>query len=368
MISNTKRKDINMTRIDAVTAKMKSEGLSQLVITDYDAIYYLTGEMQHCGERFYALLLKDDGSYKLFLNKLFTNLAIKDEDVVFFTDNVKGAELLAKYTDHDKPLGLDKKMCAEFVLQLQGCAAGSDYLNGSYIIDTIRAIKDKHEQELMIKASQLNDAGMLEIKKYVKEGVTEKELADKLLEIYLAEGCDGFSFPPIVSFGDHAADPHHEPDDTKLEKNQCVLFDIGCLKDGYCADMTRTFYFGEPSEEEKLIYELVKKANASAEAMIKPGVRFCDIDAAARNVIEAGSYGEYFTHRLGHSIGREVHEWGDVSGVNENTVVPGMTFSCEPGIYLPGRYGVRIEDLCLVTEDGVKILNSVSKEMEIIKA
>ena len=355
-----------MTRIETVAAEMKKAGLTQIIVTDPDAVFYLTGEMQHCGERFYALLLKDDGKYTLFLNKLFTNTVIADEFVVRFTDNVKGAELVAKYTDSSKPLGLDKKMCAEFVLQLQKIGAGSEYVNGSVIIDTLRAVKDENEKQLMINASKLNDAGMLELKKYIREGVTEKELADKLLEIYLAEGAEGHSFPPIVSFGAHAADPHHEPDDTKLTKNQCVLFDIGCMKDGYCADMTRTYYFGEPNEEEKKIYELVKRANLTAEAMIKPGVRFCDIDAAARNVIEEAGYGEYFTHRLGHSIGREVHEYGDVSGVNENRVVPGMTFSCEPGIYLPGKYGVRIEDLCMVTEDGVKILNSVSKEMEII--
>ncbi|MDO4459353.1 MAG: Xaa-Pro peptidase family protein [Clostridia bacterium] len=351
-------------RLMTLAEKMRESGLTQTVITDSDAIYYLTGEMQHCGERFLALLVKDNGGATLFLNKLFINTLIPNEEIVWFTDNVRGAQLVANYTDHSKPLGLDKNMRAEFVLQIMGVNAGSEYVNGSLLVDSMRAVKDEHERQLMINASILNDKGMTEIKKYVKEGVTEKELADKLLEVYLSLGADGFSFPPIVSFGAHAADPHHEPDDTKLEKNQCVLFDIGCAKDGYCADMTRTYYFGEPTEEEKKIYALVKKANESAEAMIKPGVRFCDIDAAARSVIEEAGYGEYFTHRLGHSIGREVHEYGDVSGVNENCVVEGMTFSCEPGIYLPGKYGVRIEDLCMVTADGVKILNSVSKEME----
>ncbi len=294
-----------MSRIDNVTKKMKEEGLTQLLLTDSDAIFYLTGEMQHCGERFLGLLLKDDGSYKLFLNKLFYNNVIPLEDVVYFTDNTNGASLAAEYTDHTKPLGIDKNMRAEFVLKLQESGAASSYVNGSEIVDMFRAIKDEHEQQLMINASVLNDQAMLKIKTFVKEGVTEIELADKLGEIYTEMGAEGFSFPPIVSFGAHAADPHHEPDETVLTKNQCVLFDIGCVKDGYCSDMTRTYYFGEPSEEEKKIFAIVKKANESAEAMIKPGVRFCDIDAAARNVIEEAGYGEYFTHRLGHSIGRE---------------------------------------------------------------
>lgn len=355
-----------MSRIDNVTAKMKEEDLTQLLLTDSDAIFYLTGEMQHCGERFLGLLLKDDGSYKLFLNKLFYNNVIPLEDVVYFTDNTNGASLAAEYTDHTKPLGIDKNMRAEFVLKLQEAGAASSYVNGSEIVDMFRAIKDEHEQQLMINASILNDKAMLKIKTFVKEGVTEIELAEKLGEIYTEMGAEGFSFPPIVSFGAHAADPHHEPDETALTKNQCVLFDIGCVKDGYCSDMTRTYYFGEPSEEEKKIFAIVKKANESAEAMIKPGVRFCDIDATARKVIEDAGYGEYFTHRLGHSIGRECHEHGDVSGINEAKVVPGMTFSCEPGIYLPEKYGVRLEDLCLVTEDGVKILNAVPKEIEVI--
>ena len=133
---------------------------------------------------------------------------------------------------------------------------------------------------------------------------------------------------------------------------------MGGRRRNYCSDMTRTFFWGDPDEETARIYDIVRRANEAAEALIAPGVRMCDLDRAARDVIENAGYGKYFTHRLGHSIGLQDHEPGDVSLVNEQVVEPGMTFSIEPGIYLPGRTGVRIEDLALVTESGVEILNA----------
>ena len=358
---------LNKTRINSVMEKMKEQNLSQMLLTDSYAIDYLMGEMILPGERFLALLLKTDGTVRLFLNRLFTVEKIPQELVVYYSDEERGALVAAGYTDSEKVLGIDKKMAAEFLLELQEKQAGSSYVNASVLVDRVRAIKDEEEQRLMQAVSQINDRSMMRIKKLVREGITEKELSDELMKIYLDEGAEGFSFDAIVSFGAHAADPHHEPDDTVLKEGDCVLFDIGCIKDGYCSDMTRTFFYRKVSDKAREVYEIVRKANAAGEAAIHPGVRFCDIDAAARKVIEDAGYGPYFTHRLGHSIGKEVHEYGDVGKVNTNPVEAGMTFSCEPGIYLPGEFGVRIEDLCLVTEDGVKILNSASKELEILE-
>ena len=203
---------------------------------------------------------------------------------------------------------------------------------------------------------------MAELPGLVHEGATERGIAAQLLDIYRAHGAEDFSFPPIVSFGAHAADPHHEPDGTALRAGEVVLFDIGGRRERYCSDMTRTFFFGEPDAESARVYDVVRRANEAAEALVRPGVRFCDLDRAARGVIEDAGYGPYFTHRLGHSIGLEDHEPGDVSSVNEDVVEPGMTFSIEPGVYLPGRTGVRIEDLVLVTEDGAEVLNAYPKE------
>ena len=210
----------------------------------------------------------------------------------------------------------------------------------------------------MRTASHINDLVNEEAKHYVKAGMTERQVAEFIDARFRAHGCEGPSFTTIVSFGANAADPHHEPDDTVLKEGDCVLFDMGCVKDRYCSDMTRTWFCGQPTEKQAAVHDLVRRANEAAEALIAPGVRMCDLDRAARDVIEDAGYGKYFTHRLGHSIGLQDHEPGDVSLVNEQVVEPGMTFSIEPGIYLPGRTGVRIEDLCLVTESGVEILNA----------
>ena len=183
---------------------------------------------------------------------------------------------------------------------------------------------------------------------------------------YLKEGCEGPSFTTIVSFGANAADPHHEPDDTVLKEGDCILFDIGCRKDRYCSDMTRTYFCGQPREEYAKIHDLVRSANEKAEAMIRPGIPICELDRAARELIRAAGYGEYFNHRLGHFIGQTDHEKGDVSETNTTLTKPGMIFSIEPGVYLPGRFGVRVEDLVLVTEDGCEVLNKIDKHYAII--
>ncbi len=357
---------MNQERIDKIMARLADVGVPQALLSDPFSLAYLTGERFHPGERFLGLLLREGRAPKLFLNKLFSAPGVAPEDIVFYDDSERGAMKVLPFLDSGSPLGIDKKLAAEFLLELQESGAAPRYVNASPCVDRVRAQKDAREAELMIRASRMNDEAMLRVKSEVREGVTERELSEKLSRIYRELGAEGLSFPSIVSFGANAADPHHSPDESALEPGQCVLFDIGCVKDGYCSDMTRTYYFKFAPEIDREIYDVTLRANLAAEAMMKPGVRFCDLDAEARRVIAEAGYGPYFTHRLGHSIGQEDHEWGDVGVGNTETVKPGMVFSCEPGIYLPGKTGVRIEDLCMITESGVKILNSVPKELEII--
>jgi Xaa-Pro dipeptidase len=244
--------------------------------------------------------------------------------------------------------------------------AASRYINASKCVDLIRARKDEKELDLMRAASLLNDRAMEEIQGFIHEGVTEKELAEAVSGIYKRLGTEGVSFETLIGFGANAADGHHAPDDTKLREGDAVLIDMGCIKDGYCSDMTRTFFFRSVSDRMKAVYNLVKTANEEARAKIRPGVPLRDIDGIARKIISDAGYGKYFTHRLGHFIGIEVHEFGDVSGASEIIAEPGMVFSIEPGIYLPQEGGVRIEDLVIVTETGCETLNHVPRELKII--
>ena len=303
----------------------------------------------------------------MFVNKLFTVDGDIGIEKVWFSDTDPGCEIIAGYTNHDKLLGIDKKMAARFLLELMELGAGSGFKNASECVDKARRVKDEDEKEKMILASKLNDEAMERFKGLIREGVTEQQVAAEMNAIYKELGTEGPSFGPLVSFGANAAIGHHKPDHTVLKPGDCVLFDVGCKKNSYCSDMTRTFFYKSVSEKGREVYEIVKKANLAAQAAMKPGMRFCDIDKVARDIITEAGYGPNFTHRLGHCIGIEVHDAGDVSSINTDVVEEGMIFSCEPGIYLPGEVGVRIEDLMLMTKDGAVSLNHVSKELEVIE-
>ncbi len=358
---------MNQTRINRVLTALKDLGVSQMLITDPMSIYYLTKVFVHPGERFYALYLHADGRHKFFLNKLFVIPEEVEMEKVWYSDTDALTKIIEEHLDKEKVLGVDKDMKARFLLPLMEANAAAGFVNTSYAVDITRGSKEEEEQEKMRAVSAINDRGIEKFKELIHAGVTEKEVASQLEQIYMSLGADGLSFQPIVSFGANAADPHHMPDDTVLKEGDCVLFDVGCIKDGYCADMTRTFYYKYATEEQRKIYEIVRKANETAEAKVRPGVDLHELDSAARMLIAEAGYGPNFTHRLGHFIGLDVHEYGDVSAVSDWKAAPGMIFSIEPGIYLPGNTGVRVEDLVLVTEDGCEILNHYPKELQIIE-
>ena len=336
---------------------------AQLLVNDPWSIYYLTGFYADMLERFCGVLLARDCEPVIMVNALHQLPEYDNARVAYHTDTDIVTDAIASEIDPAKPLGIDTVMRSGFLMPLMERHAASEFFLGDFAVTAARTYKDAAEQELMRVSSAANDAVMADAIKLVHEGVTEREIADQMLGLYRKHGCEDFSFPPIVSFGANAGDPHHEPDDTPLASGDVVLFDVGCRKGEYCSDMTRTFVFGEPSEKLREVHDTVRRANEAARKLVAPGVRFCDIDAAARSIIEEAGYGSYFTHRLGHQIGLDVHEPGDVSAAHDAPVQAGMVFSIEPGIYLPGEFGVRIEDLVLVTEDGCEVLNSYPREL-----
>ncbi len=358
---------MKQNRVDRVMAALQEMGVSQMLVVDLMSIYYLTGVYYEPGERFYALLLRRDGKHAFFLNYLFSIPQEVGVEKVWYSDTDPAMEIVARYVDNTAPLGVDKELKARFLLPLMEKKAASGFVNTSLAIDAVRGIKDAEEQEKMRISSHINDMAMAEFKKLIHTGVTEKEVAEQMLKIYLDLGAEGFSFEPLVAFGANAADPHHSPDDTVLRAGDVVLLDVGCVKDGYCSDMTRSFYYKTVSEKHREIYETVRAANEAAIARIKPGIPLMELDVTARDLITEKGYGPQFNHRLGHFIGLAEHEFGDVSAVNPTPAVPGMIFSIEPGIYIAGDTGVRVEDLVLVTEDGCEVLNQFPKELEIIQ-
>ncbi|GAA0103589.1 Xaa-Pro peptidase family protein [Paraclostridium sordellii] len=353
-------------RLNAVLDQMRKDGIDQMLVSDSYAIFYLTGKMIHPGERLLALYLNVNGNHKMFINELFPVNEDLGLEMVWFNDTQNAVEIVANNINKTGTIGIDKNWPAKFLLALMDLCKNCKFVNSSYIVDTLRSSKDEEEKDLMRKASALNDEAMKILKSIISDDLTEKQLANKLAGIYEDLGADGFSFSPIIGFGPNGADPHGTPGDRKVKVGDSIILDIGCVKDNYCSDMTRTVFYKEAPEKAKEIFEIVLEANKRAIALVKPGVRFCDIDAAARDYITEKGYGKYFTHRTGHSIGLECHDMGDVSSVNTDCVEEGMIFSVEPGIYLPGEFGVRIEDLVLVTKDGHEVLNKHIKELSIV--
>lgn len=356
----------NQERIDRVLNKMKEKGIDQLIVSDPLSIRFLTDIMVHPGERLYALILRTSGKHTMLLNYLYfvSNTGFEE---VWFSDMEDQIAIIAENIDTRSVLGIDKNWPARFLIPLQERCPELKTVWGSDCVDGVRSVKDAEEQEIMRKASMINDKVMGLVKDFIREGMTEREVADFIDEAYLKEGASGNSFSTIVSFGENAADQHHSPSETRtLKEGDCILIDMGCVWNGYCSDMTRTFYWKSISEEEKKIHDIVRVAVERAESVIRPGVIIADIDAQARDYIDEEGYSEYWKIRLGHFIGQEDHEYGDVSPINKNPAEAGMTFSIEPGIYFEGKYGVRIEDLVLVTEEGHELLNHFEKKWEIL--
>lgn len=354
-------------KINQLQALMQDQEIDNLLISDPISIAYLTDYTVGPGERLLLLILKANGQKFLVLNQLFPSYLgdRADLEVITYQD---GQAIIAQIAEHLSPgrTGIDKTWPSAFLLDLMQERKDLSFFNGSFLIDELRAIKSPEEIHLMREASHLNDQAMAQLVEFAEEGLSEYEMRDRLAKVYADLDCHGFSFEPIIAYGPNGADPHHETDHSLPRAGQSLVIDIGSSYKNYCSDMTRTVFYGPISDRDREVYQTVLQANLAAIAAVKPGVSFASIDRAARKVIEEAGYGEYFTHRLGHSIGRDVHEAGDVGPFNEDLIQVGNIFSIEPGIYLPGEMGVRIEDLVVVTEDGCEVLNQYPKDLIIL--
>lgn len=358
---------MDTNKVGRILKSMEEKGVPQMIISDPPTIFYLTGKWIAPGERLLALYLNVNGNHKLVINKLFPQERDLGVELVWYDDIEDGVEILSRFVEKDKPIGIDKVWPARFLLRLQELGAGSEFVNGSLIVDYVRIIKDENEQQLMREASLVNDKIMEDLIPMVNKGYSEVELNKIVRDMYAKTGHSGVSFDPITAYGKSGADPHHVTDDTKGKRGDSVVLDIGGILNNYCSDMTRTVFLGEVSDKAREVYEVVKEAQLRGIAAAKPGNRMCDVDLACRNYIEEKGYGEYFTHRTGHSIGMEDHEYGDVSSVNEDIIQVGQCFSIEPGIYLMDEeIGVRIEDLVIITEDGCEVLNHFTKDLIVV--
>lgn len=357
---------MKQNRIDRLAQEMRRQGLSQIIVSSPASVFYLTGKWIAPGERMLALLVREDGTSQLFANRLFALAGNVDADLVEFDDTEDCVRILADALEAGA-VGIDKTWPSQFTIRLMEARSDLRPVLGSAPVDKTRLIKDEEELALMRASSRKNDETIRAVIGKLQRGMNELEGAGLYLTESAARGSSGPSFEPLICYGANCAEPHHSSDAVStLKEGDAVILDVGLTWKDYCSDMTRTVFCGQPTDEQRRVYDLVRAANAAGRAAVRPGVPVSEVDRAARKVIEDAGYGKYFIHRTGHGIGVEVHEYPDISAASDAVCTPGMCFSVEPGIYLPGKFGVRIEDLVTVTEDGAETLNAAPRELEVI--
>lgn len=282
-----------------------------------------------------------------------------------WTDGKDPYAVTAPLLDVSGRFGVSDNAWAMHLLGFQQTLPDTSYVSLTQALPMLRAVKDDAELERLAAAGAAADAAYEEIQKVSFAGRRETDVAADLADLLLRFGHSQVDFT-VVGSGPNGANPHHEAGDRVIERGDMVVLDFGGLLHGYGSDTSRTVHVGEPTAEEQRVHDVVREAQAAGCAAVRPGAACQDIDRAARDVITEFGYGEYFIHRTGHGIGVTTHEPPYMIEGEEQPLVPGMCFSVEPGIYLPGRFGVRIEDIVTVTEEGGRRLNATAREMAIV--
>ncbi|MDQ1699740.1 MAG: hypothetical protein QOG34_1603, partial [Frankiaceae bacterium] len=264
-------------------------------------------------------------------------------------------------------VGVADRMWAEHVLRFRAALPQAQQTTAGQVLRPLRLIKQADEIDGLRRAGAAIDRVHDRMAEWLRPGRTEAAIARDIADAIVAEGHATVNFT-IVASGPNGASPHHHTSDRVVEAGDSVVVDIGgTMPDGYCSDCTRTYVAGgSPDPEFARYYDVLLAAQKTSCAAVRPGVTAASVDAAARNVITDGGYGEYFVHRTGHGIGLEEHEEPWIVAGNDTILAPGMAFSIEPGIYLPGRHGARIEDIVVVTEDSVERLDTGSRELQVL--
>lgn len=234
------------------------------------------------------------------------------------------------------------------------------------LVDELRASKDQEELAAMVQAQRITDEAFSAILTFIRPGMTEREVAARLQYEMLRRGAERMSFDPIVAAGANGSMPHAVPGDTVIGPGMFVTMDFGCVWGGYCSDMTRTVAVGHPDEEMRRVYQAVLSAQKAGIRAARAGITGQELDQSARQVLDEAGYGPWFSHSLGHSLGLEIHEAPNAAYSNVSPLPVGAVLSVEPGVYLPGRFGVRIEDVVALREDGCQVLTQSPKELIVL--
>jgi Xaa-Pro aminopeptidase len=352
---------------------LKTLELDSLILNAGPSLTYLTGLHFHLSERPVLVFFTQDRAPMIVLPELekekLKNLPFEISSFLYgedpqqwnsiFLQAVQNAKLVGKRN------GVEPRQLRLLELQLLlNAASMGDFIPADDCVSRLRMSKDEGELAFMRKAAKIAEQALIATMPLIKVGISESELAAELTMHLFKAGCDPqVPFSPIVSSGPNSANPHATPSDRKLTQGDLLVIDWGASFQGYFSDITRTFAIGNIDPEFAQIAKFVLEANTAARNIARPGLPIENVDRAARSVIESAGYGKYFTHRTGHGLGMEGHEEPYIRSGNTALLEPGMTFTIEPGIYLPDRNGVRIEDDVVVTESGIECFTSLPREV-----
>lgn len=359
-----------------VTDIAKEKGISAIILTDGYNIHYLSGYKGHTG----CMLFFGDRRCILTDSRYTEQVTIEAPDYECIDIGIEGySKTIAGLLSEAMPVegfNASNKLLIGFenkdISYTQFKAFDDQFkkVYGEFFemihldneISNLRMVKTSEEIEKVAMAESIGDKAFEHILGYIKVGMTEKDIALELEYTMKKLGAEGLSFDTIAASGPNSSLPHAVPSDRQIQEGDFLTMDFGCIYQGYCSDMTRTIYIGhKPSNKQQEIYDIVLRAQQEAMKHIRPGVKGSEVDAVARDIITAAGYGEYFGHGLGHSVGLYIHEEPRCSRKCDTVLEAGMTMTVEPGIYLPGEFGVRIEDLVVVTPEGYKNLTYSDK-------
>lgn len=362
-------------RLARAASEAEQRGLGALLITPSHDYAYLLGYRPPALERLTCLVLPADGVPTLVLPRLEESLARHALGPL-----ADGLDIRARGETEDPfaivrdllatggralRVGVQDQMWARFVLRLRAALEPIELVEAGHAMAALRRVKSPAEVDRLRAAAAAADRAMTAIGSERLSGRTEAEVSRHISTLLLDAGHDTADFA-IVGSGPNSASPHHEPGDRVIEPGDAVVLDIGGTRAGYCSDTTRTAFVGEPPDDFRTLYEVLAAAQAAACDAVRPGVPAEDVDRAARDVIAEAGFGERFIHRTGHGIGMETHEEPYVVEGNAEALEAGHAFSVEPGIYVAGRWGARIEDIVVCTANGGERLNQTGRELRIV--
>lgn len=360
-----------MTPMEKLHLNLKQQDIDLFYTDSPQTIAYLTGFHSNPHERILALFIYDGRSLLLVpeleaaearKHEQFTRvIGYRDEENAW--DKLEDTDLLKQTTPHQR-IGIEAdQLVVERYKVLQESFSGAEFSNLTALINESRMIKSDIEIQKLVKAGELADHALKTGMTALKTGISEREVV-ALIEFEMKkQGASAMSFDTMVLFGDHAASPHGTPGERRLAEDEPVLFDLGVIYDGYASDVTRTVVYGKSCSDFRKAYAAVLDAQLSAQTMVRPGVTTGELDQTARELLAEKGYGEYFTHRLGHGIGQSVHEYPNIALGTDLPLSVGMCFSIEPGIYVEGHFGIRIEDCVALTQHGPLAFTHTSKEL-----